>query len=57
MMSAALLVGLITVVASLYFAIRAVRSHQLPLETLAIMSAVWILIFAVIAFVATRMGA
>ena len=56
MMSAAIVVGLITAVASLFLAVRGLRSHGLSFETTAWMAAAWVLVIAVVAFVATRLG-
>jgi hypothetical protein len=57
MIGAGLIVGLIAVLGSLFLAMRALRSHRLPFETMAMMAVAWVLIIAVVAFVATRMGA
>ncbi len=56
MMTIGLIVGLITVTASLFFAIRALGSHGLSLENKAWMAVAWVLVIAVVAFVATRLG-
>jgi hypothetical protein len=48
---------MIAVLGSLFLAMRALRSHRLPFETMAMMAVAWVLIIAVVAFVATRMGA
>ena len=57
MIAGAMIVGLITAAASLFLVVRGLRSHSLGFETNAWMVAVWVAIIAVVAFVATRMGA
>ena len=54
MITMSLLVGLITVAASLFLAVRGFRSHGQSFESTAMMAAAWLLTFAVVAFVATR---
>lgn len=53
-MTGGLIVGLITVLASLFLATRALRSYDIPFERKAMMAAAWILIIAVLAFVIDR---
>lgn len=56
MMAAALVVSLVTLVASLYLAIRGLRSHGLTFERGAMMAVAWSLIIALAAFIASRLG-
>jgi hypothetical protein len=56
-MSAALIVSLVTVTASLFMAVRAFRSHGLSFENTAWMAVAWLLIIAVVAFIMDRAGA
>lgn len=56
-MSAALIVSLITVTASLFLAVRAFRAHGLSFENTAWMAVAWLLIIAVVSFVLDRAGA
>ncbi len=57
MMSAAMIVSLVSVTASLFLAIRAWRAHGMSFENSASMAAAWLLIIAVAAFVFDRLGA
>ena len=56
MMIAALIVSLIAVTASLFLAVRALRSHGLSFENKSWMAVAWVLIIAVVAFIAGRLG-
>ncbi len=56
-MSAGVLVLLVSLAASLFLAVRAMRGHGLGFEATARMVVAWILIIAIVAFVAGRLGA
>lgn len=53
-MTGGLIVGLISLLASLFLATRALRSHDIPFEKKAMMAAAWTLIIVVLAFVIDR---
>ncbi len=55
-MSGAMLVALISITASLFLAVRALRSHSLSLETRAGMAVAWLLIIGILAFILDRVG-
>lgn len=55
-MSAALIVSLVTITASLFLAIRAFRSHGLSFENTAWMAVAWLIAIAVLAFILDRAG-
>lgn len=57
MMKFANIVFLVSVTASLFLAVRALRSHGLSFENKAWMAVAWTLIIAVLAFVLGRLGA
>lgn len=56
-MNAEMIVALIAVTASLFLAVRALQAEGLNFETKAWMAAIWAIIIAVVAFVATQLGA
>ena len=56
-MNGATVVSLISVVACLFLAVRALNSHGISFENKAWMAVAWALIIAVLAFVAGRFGA
>lgn len=56
-MNAATIVSLISIVACLFLAVRALRSHGLSFENKAWMAVAWAVIIAVSAFVLGRIGA
>ena len=53
-MNGSMIVSLIALTASLFLAVRALRADGLSLETRAWMAVAWLLIIAVVAFVAGR---
>lgn len=57
MTDGATIVFLISIVASLFLALRALRAHGLSFENKAWMAVAWVLIIAVLAFFVGRMGA
>lgn len=56
MMTGATVAFLIAMVASLFLAMRALRSHGISFENKAWMAVAWVLIIAVLAFVLGRLG-
>lgn len=56
-MNAGLLVLLVSLSASLFLAVRAMRGHGLGFEGTARMVVAWILIIGIVAFIAGRLGA
>ena len=55
-MSGDMIVLAITVTASLFLALRALRSHRLDFRKTAVMAGIWVVIIAVVAFVIQRFG-
>lgn len=53
-MTGGMLVSLIAVIASLFLAVRAYKSHGMSFENTAWMAVAWVLIIAVLAFVFDR---
>ena len=56
MSQTAMIVGIISLLMSLFLAVRAFRSHGLAFETRAWMAAAWAVIITVLAFVMGRLG-
>ncbi len=56
MIATGVIVSLIIAVASLFLVVRGWRSHGVPFEKGALMAVAWVVIIAVVAFVASRMG-
>lgn len=54
MMTAATIVFLVTLIGSLFLAVRALRSHDMSFENKAWMAVAWALIIAALAFVIGR---
>lgn len=50
------IVAIITAALSLFLALRAYRSHGLSFRSTAWMAAIWVVIIAVVAFIAGRMA-
>ncbi|HEX8057398.1 MAG TPA: hypothetical protein VF481_12100 [Novosphingobium sp.] len=56
-MNGNMIVALVTIVASLFLAVRALRSRQLDFSRTALMAGVWVVIIAALAFVLQRFAA
>lgn len=56
-MNGNMIVALVTIVASLFLAVRALRSRQLDFGKTALMVGIWVVIIAVLAFVLQRFAA
>lgn len=54
--SGELIVAMVTIVASLFLATRAMRAHNLTFERKATMAVAWLLIFVVVAFLFERLA-